>query len=609
MWLEDKISLLDTACKSHEEIQTADENNVISILNNIKIQYPNIDNAIWVDNGGNSITDKGQKINITDKEYFEKSKSTDSILISDIFKNEDTGDSAIQFIKPVTNDKGDFNGLFILTINAEKIINSVNEVKIGETGYAYLLNKETTTFLTHPIEANIGKKYAEVNPDNIKNFQETVFKNDSGDIKYIAFDGTERLGYYHIIKAVNWQLVTTGKTSEIFSSVNTKIKVIIVLTIIVTIVVTLLGILIGITFIKPIEKITKLLVKTENLDLTHDNEFDNLYKNKDEIGIMAKALDNTRKTISELIKRIHQTALTIENSTKNLSSTLHETTDSIENVAKAVDDMAHGSTELAQNTQESSEKLELLSKEIENINNTSSQIKSFIDESNNAKDHGIEVINRLQNVIAENKLTAEAVGDKVFLLDAKSKQISIITKTIKNITTQINLLSLNASIESAKAGENGNGFAVVASEIKKLALDTSTSTIEIEKIISEFKKIIEDTKKQIIVAKKVIENTSIMSNLTGEAFSKIDTSVTSILEKINYLIKGITDINKHKEDVIMSIEDISAISEQSASTTQEISASLQEQTANIEQISNSSEQINEIATELRELITKFKIIN
>lgn len=606
-WIDQKLILVDTIYKSHPDIGSLDRNTAIETLNTIKLQYPDIETVVLADSGGKSISSEMQDINISDREYFKKAQKQQEVIISDIITSKSTGNQVISFVKPLNNDKGEFKGIFMIVGNAETLLKAVSEIKIGQTGYGYLINKETTVFLTHPTKEYIGKKHEEVNPDNIKLFKETIFTNHEGNIDYLAADNTERLGYYHLIPAANWQLVVTGKASEILQGVNTTTKVIIALIGVTSAIVAVLAVVLGSTFVKPIKKVTDLLIKTENLDLAEDDSFNDVYKHKDEIGIMARALGVTRKTMRELIEKIQQTSFTIEESTRGLSSTLGETTGSIEAVTKAMDEMAHGSGELARNTQVGAEKLEALSSKIEDINNASSEMKGFIDESKIAKDRGIEVVDKLQGVVVENEAVAARVGEKVFILDEKSEKISLITETIKSITSQINMLSLNAAIESARAGEAGRGFSVVANEIKKLAADTATSTVEIDNIIKEFKKIIEDTKTEMITAKKVIGNTSAMSKITGEAFRCIDRSVENIIAKIDALTMDIVSMSKDKDNVIRTIDGISAVSEQSAATTEEISAAVEQQSANMVAISETAQQLYNIATELKELIIKFKV--
>lgn len=100
-----------------------------------------------------------------------------------------------------------------------------------------------------------------------------------------------------------------------------------------------------------------------------------------------------------------------------------------------------------------------------------------------------------------------------------------IKDTVKNITSQINHLSLNDAIESARVGETGKGFAVVANEIKNLVSDTSISTKEIEDIIQEFNNIINASKVGIIDVKKGIIEMSDKSLETAEEFDNIEDSI------------------------------------------------------------------------------------
>lgn len=426
--------------------------------------------------------------------------------------------------------------------------------------------------------------------ENTKLFRESIDKED---------ELTDKM-------AEELDSINENITSNVTSYLNYTYKLLFVIGVLIIVIVIIFGIYATNYFTKSITNVANILDLVSKGDFTVEVSQKYL-KYKDEIGVMARALNNTSKTMKELIRKIQQTSFVIEDNTKGLSSTLGETTTSIEGVTKAIDDMAHGSTELAHSTQAGAEKLDMLSKEIEIINNTSSQMKIFIDESTNAKNNGLKVVNELQKAIVDNETVAARVGEKVFLLDDKSQEVSVITETIKDITSQINLLSLNAAIESARAGDAGKGFAVVANEVKKLAYDTATSNIEIENIIGEFKIIIEDAKKEMIVAKEVIGNTNAMSKATGDAFNSIDKSVGNIIEKINTLVEEILNMSKDKEEVVKTIQDISAVSEESASTTEEISASLQEQSENMEQISSSAEKIYKIALELNEVLQKFTL--
>ncbi|MDF2521951.1 MAG: methyl-accepting chemotaxis protein, partial [Clostridia bacterium] len=368
--------------------------------------------------------------------------------------------------------------------------------------------------------------------------------------------------------------------------------------------------LIGSNISKRVQLVGETIDKTANYNLEVDKDLVdkmNGFKTKDEIKLMMDKLLNMRKELRNIVNTIINSSNMVESSTKDLSNAITESSQVLEGIAKAVDDMAQGSTELAQNAQTGASRLEELSSDIDNVHDITETMNQYVDESKKAKDKGVDAVDSLKKAVIDNRQVTSKVGDKVAELDSRSQKIGVITETIKNITSQINLLSLNAAIESARAGEAGRGFAVVANEIKKLAADTAQSTVEIENIIVEFRRIIEDTKKEMSVAKEAILSTGNMSTATEDAFSTISSAVENVIKKINELVLGAKAMNSNKNEVVRAIEDISAVAEESASTTEEVSASVQEQSANMEQVSASSQNLYSVAQELRALVSKFKI--
>ncbi len=358
---------------------------------------------------------------------------------------------------------------------------------------------------------------------------------------------------------------------------------------------------------KRINFLVKFINKTANLDLVFDQAGLNIIKRyKDEFYDMGIAVANMRRTLRELVESIKQNSVNVALNSDVLSNIISETSQSIEAIAKAIDEMAQGSTDLARNTETGVDKLEVLAKEIhDSVENTNS-VKNYIELALKSNLEGMENINKLKSVVESNHKVAENILDQVSVLNNKSQSIEKITDAIKGITSQINILSLNAAIEAARAGTQGKGFAIVAEEIRKLAYEAADSTKEIDAIVREVKKEINKTKSEMITVGNMVIQMGEVSNGTEKAFRIIESSASNVVKQIDRIVVSINSIDNNKNDVIGSISDMSAIAEESASTTEEISASIEQQSASMEQINQSAKDLKNVSIELQDLIAKFR---
>ncbi len=607
LWLQQKISELEVLAKDEEILKTGKPEEILQVLKEQALIDSDAKNLIYANYSGEGINNLNENYTLSDKDYFKKVKETKKTVVSDVIKNTTSEDKLIVFLTPILDNNNNFLGIIGMTFTTDWLDSLTNGIKIGDTGYAYILS-DSETFITHPVEDRIGRTFKEVNSDAYPLFQQEVFKKDSAYVEYVAaIDNTNRMAVSKTISSTNWKIIITAPTNEVYSSINYMIKSAILIFTISAVVVILVGFILSSKIVKPIIAVSKLLHKTEKFDLIYDESFIWITKEKDELGKIGLAITTMRKALREIVGNIKMNSSVVNDHSKNLANVLEDNKVSLDSVAMAVDDMAHGATALAESTQSSAEKLEILSKDINDIFESSEEMKAVAENTQKATDNGIEVVKKLQEVIIQNEQNAKSVEEAVSILDTKSQNVGKITETIKNITSQVNLLSLNASIEAARAGEAGKGFVVVANEIKKLVYDTEASTKEIEKIIGEFRQVIGDAKDQMTEVKDVIDNTGVMSRQTREVFNIIDASVQNIAVKINSLAKSIKDVTNNKDLVVRSIEDISAVSEESASTTQEISASVEEQLSSIGKISQSASELATVAVNLQKIIGIFKV--
>jgi len=205
-----------------------------------------------------------------------------------------------------------------------------------------------------------------------------------------------------------------------------------------------------------------------------------------------------------------------------------------------------------------------------------------------------------------NAVTSDAVKELSYLYD-HVKNISQITKILKEIADQTSLLSLNAAIEAARAGNAGQGFTVVAQEVGKLAEQSAKSTKEIQEYIAKILKLAENTNNLVHKAEASINEQGDLVKETAQVFTGINNSISLFLSNITKIGDIMSDINKDKGKVLSCMDNISAVSQQTAASSQEVSASVEEQLAMIEELDSTTRKLNSLTQRLTDSIEKFKV--
>jgi methyl-accepting chemotaxis protein len=188
-----------------------------------------------------------------------------------------------------------------------------------------------------------------------------------------------------------------------------------------------------------------------------------------------------------------------------------------------------------------------------------------------------------------------------------SAEIEEILRFITQISEQINLLALNASIEAARAGQYGKGFAVVADEVRKLAEDSNGAVNKITDILRLIMIQSQKTAVNIEEGVKVVKEGTSWGQNAREAFQEIlstneqvNKEIGEITEEIQVIAKGIRMVSEMNEG-------IAAISEETSAGSQQVTAATEEQTASSEEILASASTLTELSKELRNLVNRFII--
>jgi methyl-accepting chemotaxis protein len=341
--------------------------------------------------------------------------------------------------------------------------------------------------------------------------------------------------------------ITTDAEAEMNQSVE-LVEDSVKSTAIVTIVILFLAVLVSLTAAVLISRsiVKPLRLVMGNMDAIGregDLTKDATIQSSDEIGVLSKVLNLMRKNLGMIVMRIHQASIKI-NSTSNqilAASTEHESTSNeqaaqMEEIQATLNQAAATVTELDRNTKE---------------------ILKFSQEIGRQSEEGTQFIVDTNTKIGAMNESNKNVADKLRILNEKIEGIGKILTTILSVADQTNLLSLNAAIEAAKAGEHGKGFSVVAQEIRRLADQTAQSSQEISKIVGE----VQAASSSAIMgmdksAQDVAESTRVVGDLS-QRFNGISTSVQSILPQLESITQGMSEFSAGNKETLAAVGEMS----------------------------------------------------
>ena len=358
---------------------------------------------------------------------------------------------------------------------------------------------------------------------------------------------------------------------------------------------------------KPIGKLNLLVDKISNLDLTHDLSYDELQKNKTELGYMSNNINRMRQNLSLIIGDINKESEKLFNFSEDISRNTNETSYSIEEVARAVGELANGAYEQAKESTNGFNMVNILAEKLKEVIDGSLLLEEYANKTSAVNKDNIEVLKALKVSISDNNEEMEKMFKRILTLAEKSNSIGNIVGTVDDIAEQTNLLALNAAIEAARAGEAGRGFGVVADEIRKLAEETHSATIMVEEIIKEISNEIDITKGEMDNANTTLKESNEVVEKALSSFDTIQDAMGNTLTQINKLALSIDSVANDKEEVASSIESITSIAQESSASTEEVSAAIEEQSATMEEIANMTERLKKMASDLESIIEKFNI--
>lgn len=487
-------------------------------------------------------------------------------------------------------------------LDYDEYAKSLSDVKLEgmDSSYVYVV-KNDGTMLYHPTKEKVGQPVENAVIKGVVQQLQDGKKPGTTVVEY-DFNGTTKYSAYTILNNENI-LVLTADESEALAGITTVTGVAVGIIAIVVIIAIIISFIMGRRLMRPLVKVSTIIEDVANGNIEAD--FSVVKESNDEIGLIIEKMKELTQSLGSIVGKIRNSSDTMSSNSYELNDTSSQTLAANNEISKAVEDVAEGSTGMAASISKINENLLEMSNETKDINASVDEIKNQTTAVQDSSKIMNDKIKSMQDSSHKMDEGISAISKRIETVNTTVDKVSNIVSVIEEISSETNLLSLNASIEAARAGDAGKGFAVVAQEIRVLSDNTNTELENIKQIISSLVEecrycvqasgtIVEDNAKQKEEIKAVLDE-----------FGSLDEQIQKTAEKADEIEELVTAMIELNDDITKSSNSLTDVSAANAAATEEMNANIEELNAMMHGVSEMAGHMNDESDGLKEALSFF----
>lgn len=534
----------------------------------------------------------GPDYNALEKSWYQNGIKSENFILGDVYFDEDSQSNVVGASGVLKDKQGNIIGVVAADVYLDSIAKVVKNIQIEETGGIFLVDTRTFTIIGHKDSEIMGKNLSEMD-DGMYRYATSQIQ--SGKTGLTVYDNST---YVEISEVPNsdWMAVTYVPQKEILKDANDFFRTMIP-RMLVVIVLLIILIIIGARRMigKPVKELNRVASEIADGNLEQSIR----YNAHDELGELADNFNRTTVRLRDYVAYIEEIARKLEEIAQgNLNFTLeHEYTGEFSKIKKSLEDISDslnntigrihiasqevsmGSEHVSAGSQTLSQGAAEQASAVEELASTINEVSGVVQENAQGAQRACEISQAVERSILESDEKMQNMTEAIQQINTKSSEVYKIIKTIDDIAFQTSILSLNASVEAARAGVAGKGFAVVADEVRSLAAKSAEAAQETGALIEQ-------------MVQAVQKGTAAADDMTHSLMEVVKQS-KEVSEQTNM-------IAVHSKNQAVSIEEI-------VRGINQVSDVVQTNSATAEESASASVELSEQAKLLKQLVSRFRL--
>ncbi|SDF23513.1 methyl-accepting chemotaxis protein [Sporomusa acidovorans] len=601
-WLNVTMTEMQTIARS--PVLISGDREVIASYLGVELKRNKIyENILWIDDKGNYFDSKGETGNLANREYFTCGIKGESV-ISDPVISKGTGKTIVVMASPIRINNR-IIGVLAGPVNIEELEKRILSIKVGKTGYAFLLRSDGLT-IVHPNKEVENKVNLLTDPNANPALQAAEAKMVQGQegIASYEYAGESKYLAYAPVLGTKWSIGINVPMSEVNDRLTVFTQTAVITIIAVLMVTSFIVLQISNRFARPIKILESAAINISSGDLSVRNI---AVTSRDELGHLARAFEMMVENLRNMVLKINATSKQVAAASEELNANSEQSAQAAGQVAGSIGETAQGAMRQVDAVTKSVDFMTRITSEALLQSDKTRSVVDIAAKAVDAASAGNAAVHTAVSQMDNIRQTVDQSSQVITELGERSQKIGQIIETISGIASQTNLLALNAAIEAARAGEQGRGFAVVAEEVRKLAEQSRDATKEISELIGDIQVNTDKAVDAMITGIQEVKRGSDIVDEAGIAFRKIDEYVKEVAAIAKGTDSGMNRLAANSKQVLEGVKEIEKISREISSQAQTISAATEEQTASVEEIASSSQSLAEFAEQLQNEINKFRM--